>query len=172
MQKEVRKLSEKQPNPSSKVSENRYSFIRRHRSAIIDNHGAFTVNQVMPLRFKRLWTILGIGFVLLVIYLSLTPDPPDLGAPEGLKIGHVLAYGWLMIWFAQLHRAPWRRLLFAAAFCTLGIVLEYLQGMTDYRGFEYSDMLINSIGVALGLALSWTPLQNGLRTLEAMLRAR
>ena len=33
---------------------------------------------------------------------SLTPDPPDLGAPEGIKIGHVLAYTWLMLWFAQI----------------------------------------------------------------------
>ena len=126
----------------------------------------------MPLRFKRVWIVFGIGFVLLVIYLSLTPDPPDLGVPEGLKIGHVLAYGWLMIWFAQIYRAPSRRLLFAAAFCTLGIALEYLQGMTDYRGFEYSDMLINSAGVAFGFALAQTPLQNGLRTLEATLRNR
>jgi VanZ family protein len=125
-----------------------------------------------PLRFERLWISLGIGFVLLVIYLSLTPDPPDLGTPEGLKIGHVLAYGWLMIWFAQIYRATGRRLLLAAAFCALGIVLEYLQGMTDYRGFEYSDMLINSTGVVLGLALAHTPLQDGLRTLEAILRAR
>ena len=126
----------------------------------------------MPLRFKRFWVVLGIGFVLLVIYLSLTPDPPDLGVPGDLKIGHVLAYGWLTIWFAQIYRAQSRRLWFAAAFGTLGIVLEYLQGMTDYRGFEYSDMLINSAGVAIGFALAHTPLQNGLRILEAMLRAR
>jgi VanZ family protein len=125
-----------------------------------------------PLRFERLWIILGFGFVLLVVYLSLTPDPPDLGMPEGLKVGHVLAYGWLMIWFAQIYRATGRRLMLAAAFCALGIVLEYLQGMTGYRGFEYSDMLINSAGVVLGLALARTPLQNGLRTLEAVLRAQ
>jgi VanZ family protein len=129
-------------------------------------------SQAMPLRFTRLWIILGIGFVLLVIYLSLTPDPPELGAPEGSKIGHVLAYCWLMIWFAQIHRATGRRLSLAATFCALGIVLEYLQGMTDYRGFEYSDILINSAGVALGFALARTPLQNGLRSLEAMLLIR
>ena len=125
-----------------------------------------------PLRFERLWIILGSGFVLLVIYLSLSPDPPDFGMPEGLKIGHLLAYGWLMIWFAQIYRPTGRRLLLAAAFCALGIVLEYLQGTTGYRGFEYSDMLINSTGVALGLALAHTPLQNGLRMLEAVLRAQ
>jgi len=33
-------------------------------------------------------------------------------------------------------------------------------------------MLINSTGVVLGLALAHTPLQDGLRTLEAILRAK
>lgn len=126
----------------------------------------------MPLRFKRRWFICGLGFVLLVAYLSLTPDPPDLGAPEGLKIGHLVAYGWLMIWFGQIYRATGHRLLWAAAFCALGIALEYLQGMTDYRGFEYSDMLINSTGVALGLAMAYTPLQNCLRALETVIQPR
>ena len=107
--------------------------------------------------------------MLLVIYLSLMPDPPDLGAPEGLKIGHVLAYAWLMIWFAQIYRAPRHRFWLALALCGMGILLEYLQGITDYRGFEYSDMVINSAGVAVGFALAQTPLQNGLRTLEAVL---
>jgi hypothetical protein len=124
------------------------------------------------LKCERLWITVGIGFVLLVVYLSLSPDPPDLGMPEGLKVGHVLAYGWLMIWFAQIYRATRRRLLLGTVFCALGIVLEFLQGMTDSRGFEYSDMLINSGGVVIGLVLAHTPLQNGLRMLEAVLRVR
>ena len=126
----------------------------------------------MPLRFRRRWIVCGLGFVLLVVYLSLTPDPPDLGAPEGLKIGHLVAYGWLMIWFGQIYRTTRHRLLLAAAFCALGIALEYLQGMTDYRGFEYSDMLINALGVALGLAMATTPLQNCLRALETVIQPR
>jgi VanZ family protein len=126
----------------------------------------------MPLQLKRAWIALGTLFVLLVIYLSLMPDPPDLGAPEGLKIDHVLAYAWLMIWFAQVYRAPWNRLSLALALCGMGILLEYLQGMTDYRGFEYSDMVINSSGVAVGFVLAQTPLQNGLKTLEAFLRVK
>lgn len=126
----------------------------------------------MRLRFERLWVVLGIGFVLLVVYLSLTPDLPDIGVPVNQKIGHVLAYGWLMMWFAQIYRAAGRRLMFALAFCALGISLEYLQGMTGYRGFEYSDMVINSAGVALGLGLAHTPLQNGLRAFEAVLLPR
>ena len=112
------------------------------------------------------------GFVLLVVYLSLTPDPVLVDVPGGSKIGHVLAYLWLMTWFAQIYRATGRRLLLAGAFCALGIVLEYLQGMTDYRHFAYTDMLINSAGVALGLALARTPLQDALRSFEAALPIR
>jgi len=125
--------------------------------------------KAKPLRFERLWTILGAGFVLLVIYLSLTPELPNIGVSVNQKLGHVLAYGWLMLWFAQLYRSTGARLALAAAFCALGVALEYLQGMTSYRGFEYSDMLLNSTGVAIGLALAYTPLQNGLQGLERML---
>ena len=128
--------------------------------------------QRLPLKFKKTWITIGLGFVLLVIYLSLTPDPPDLGAPEGIKIDHVLAYTWLMLWFAQIYRSTSSRLWLAATFIGLGIALEYLQGLTDYRGFEYSDMLINSVGVALGLLLGRSVLQNGLATIETVLLQR
>lgn len=126
----------------------------------------FSADRPAPSRWRECWLALGLGFVLLVVYLSLTPDPPDLGISQGLKFGHVLAYAWLMLWFAQLYRSARRRCLLAAAFCGLGIALEYVQGMTDYRGFEYSDMLINSAGVATGWLVALTPLQNGLRWLE------
>jgi len=43
------------------------------------------------------------------------------------------------------------RYAFALVFCAMGIGLEYIQGLTDYRGFEYSDMFINSTGVG-----AWT----------------
>ena len=95
------------------------------------------------LRFQKLWLTLGFGFVVLVIYLSLAPDLPDTGVPNGMKIGHVLAYAWLMLWFAQIYRSNAVRYAAALTFCTMGIGLEYVQGLTDYRGFEYSDMLTN-----------------------------
>ena len=109
------------------------------------------------------------GFVALVIYLSLTPDPVDLGAPEGLKIDHVLAYTWLMLWFAQIYRSTATRLGLAIMFIALGIALEYCQGLTDYRGFEFSDMFINALGVALGLLLACSPLQKGIATFERVI---
>jgi len=123
----------------------------------------------MAWKLRQVWIACGIGFVLLVVHLSLTPDPPNLGVPEGLKIGHLVAYGWLMIWFGQVYRTKIRRFLLAAALCALGIALEYVQGLTDNRGFENTDMMINAMGVALGLALVYTRLQNIERMFEAML---
>ena len=45
--------------------------------------------------------------------------------------------------------------------------LEYLQGLTDYRNFEYTDMALNSAGVGLGLLLAQTPLDRGLAWFES-----
>ena len=124
------------------------------------------------LSFEKLWLTLGFGFVALVFYLSLAPDLPDTGVPNGMKIGHVLAYGWLMFWFAQIYRSNAMRYAFALVFCAMGIGLEYAQGTPDYRGFEYPDMLINSGGVGLGLLLSHTRLQNTLCWLESLVSCR
>jgi hypothetical protein len=122
------------------------------------------------LRFRSLWLALGIGFVLAVAHLSLMHDPPDFGHGEsGFKLDHATAYGCLMLWFAQLFPAWRERWLCAIALCGLGITLEYLQGLTDYRGFEYADMLINAAGIATGLLMALTPLQRILHTLEAFI---
>ena len=117
----------------------------------------------------RLWSALGVGFVLLVVYLSLAAPPPQIDLPDVFDAGHIVAYFWLMIWFAQIHRAASRRWLLAAGFGAMGIVLEYVQGMMGYRHFDYADMLRNFIGVALGLALARTPLQYSLHALEGIL---
>ena len=126
----------------------------------------------MPLRYRRLWNVLGVGFVLLVIYLSLVRPPRELDLPQAFDYGHIFAYFWLMIWFAQIHRTRARRWLFAAAFAALGIVLEFIQGMTGYRQFDYVDMLRNCVGVGLGIAAARTSAQNVLYRVERILAAR
>jgi len=124
------------------------------------------------LRFEKLWLTVGFGFVALVFYLSLAPDLPDTGVPHGMKIGHLLAYAWLMFWFTQIYRFNAMRYAFALVFCAMGIGLEYVHGLSNYRGFEYSDMLINSTGVGLGLLLSHTRLQNTFSWLESLVLRR
>jgi len=57
-----------------------------------------------------------------------------------------------MGWFGQL-LTDWRhRIPCALALILLGISMEFLQGMTSYRFFEWQDALANSLGVVFGLA--------------------
>lgn len=120
------------------------------------------------MRFSTQWLRCGAAFILLVVYLSLTPDPLDAGRIEGVKIGHVLAYGWLMFWFCQIHRSLGRRVSIALALVLMGVLLEFAQRMTGYRTFSYGDMVDNALGVAAGLALGLTPLNRMLLAAEAI----
>ncbi len=106
--------------------------------------------EATRLRLHRLWTAVGVGLVALVVVLSLTPRPLDLGVEEGDKLGHLLAYFTLMFWHAQLHSDRHARIGLAVAFVLLGIFLEFLQGVTGYRNADVVDALVNTLGVAVG----------------------
>lgn len=114
---------------------------------------------------------MGYGFVALVIFLSVTRTPPDLGADIDFDAGHIIAYCWLMVWFAQIHRPIRVRLWIAIGFFGLGVALEYVQGALGYRHFDYLDMLRNLAGLVIGFVLALTPLQNLLRMLELRTRS-
>jgi hypothetical protein len=51
---------------------------------------------------RRVWRAIGFGLVVFVIWLSLTPQPIEIPVEQGDKLGHIAAYGTLMVWFAQL----------------------------------------------------------------------
>lgn len=78
------------------------------------------------------------------------PSPPTPDFEQSDKLGHFLAYGGLMFWFCQLYPKAQTRVHYAAGFIALGVGMEFLQGMTDYRTFEVLDMVANTIGVSLG----------------------
>lgn len=125
------------------------------------------LNIVRPFRFKPLWLVVGMALVAGVIYLSLTPAFPDyLQIDYDLKLNHVLAYAVLMSYCAQLLVNPRMAWLIAGLFIVMGIVLEYLQGMTDYRSFSYYDMVANYLGVLTGFILSKTPLNNSIAYID------
>ena len=102
-----------------------------------------------------------------IIYLSLTASfPPYLLIEKDLKLNHILAYAVLMSFFAQIllsRRMVW---FFAMLFVVMGIVLEYLQGMTGYRTFSYYDMCADALGVSVGLLISKTPLKNSVEYVD------
>jgi VanZ family protein len=91
-----------------------------------------------------------------IVYLSLTPKPPDPGFEYGDKLGHLFAYGLLMFWFCWLYRYRYTRLAYGIAWVMLGVGLEFAQGMTPARSFEFGDMAANSLGVLLGWGISAT----------------
>lgn len=123
----------------------------------------------VPLRFRGLWLAAGWAGVALVVFLSLTPDPLPPGELLGFDFAHALAYASLMFWFAQLYEARGARAAVALGLCALGVTLELLQGLTEYRTFSYADMRDDAVGVALGLALLLTPLSTMLPQLDARL---
>lgn len=102
--------------------------------------------------WRVLWSSIGWGLVLGVSVVSLIPDPPRADVPAWDKLNHLIAYGVLMYWFAQLHD---RRLDVALWLLALGGGLEIAQGYTGYRQASGVDMLANALGVALGWLLAW-----------------
>jgi VanZ family protein len=110
-------------------------------------------------RLEILWAACGAAFVLLVIYLSVTPDPVHAPSVDNFKTGHILAYAWCMLWFAQVWRRFRERLAIAIALVALGVGLEYVQDMLPWhRDFAVADMVDDAIGAGLGLVLAFTPL--------------
>jgi VanZ family protein len=105
-----------------------------------------------------------------VVVLSLIPVEVDLGEGRD-KLAHFLAYGSLSFWFGLLSSGRARQLRIAIAFAAMGVALEFLQGMTDYRTFEIADMIANAVGAALGWGLAQTPLRNGLEWAERLIDA-
>ena len=121
-------------------------------------------------RHRRLWLLLGWGMVFSVFVLSLIPVDVDLGGGRD-KLAHLAAYGSLSFWFAMLFGGRARQIGIALAFAAMGVGIEFLQGLTDYRTFEVADMVANAAGAALGWGAAQTPLANALDWVERVLGA-
>jgi VanZ family protein len=117
---------------------------------------------------RRAWLFLGWGMVVVVVVSSLIPLDIDL--QEGRdKVAHFISYGSMTFWFAMLFEGRGRQLAVALAFAAMGVAVEFLQAMTDYRTFDVGDMIANGIGAALGFGLVRTPLGKALDWTERLL---
>jgi len=133
----------------------------------------FSTNGLLKISHLRLkWLWLAIGFILIaaIVVLSITDIPVEI-IPFDLqdKILHLLAYGCLMGWFAQIYRHDLTRLLLALALVAMGIGIEFLQAMTPTRQFEILDMIANTSGVMLAWALAYTWLGSVLSGFEKLI---
>jgi hypothetical protein len=122
--------------------------------------GRSAMERKNRLKFTRLWTSLGLILVGAVIYLSLAHflPPENFTFPESDKTLHFCAYAVMMFWFGQIYQGKVGSFVIAPCLILLGSLLEFFQGMTDYRTFEYSDMAANAVGVLFGLFISHTRL--------------
>lgn len=112
---------------------------------------------IRHLRFQRLWISLGLLMLLVVAIGSLVLLPaPVKSVMLQDKLLHTLVYACLMGWFAQIYRHDLTRLLLAIALASMGVGIEFIQGLVPYRQFELLDMVANTSGVLLAWALAYT----------------
>lgn len=126
--------------------------------------------RAADLRYRTTWLLLGWLLIALVIYLSLTsePGPSFLRFVGADKLEHVMAYATLMGWFCQLFWHGRQRAMLGAAFVAMGIALEFVQGAIGYRQFDYSDMIADAAGVAIGWLSMATRLRETLAVLDRL----
>ncbi len=121
-------------------------------------------------RYAKLWLTLGWLLVAAVIFLSLWPKPlQPLEFEQSDKLSHIIAYMILTLWFANIYPQRSSQVQMSIGFFVMGVCLELLQGMTQYRRFSYADMLANTIGIFLALYLAKTRLATYLLRLDTWL---
>ena len=135
------------------VGARRYRRCKAAGSVLADDAAAPS-RRFSLVSLRGVWRVIGIGLVLSVIWLSLTPRPLEVPIAQGDKLGHVAAYATLMCWFAQLDSRYRVRVAYAIAFVTLGVTLEFVQRLLGYRAFEINDMLASALGVLAGWAVA------------------
>lgn len=125
---------------------------------------------VLPeLRYRRMWFGVGVLIALAVAVVCLMPGRklPDVRVSD--KMEHLLAFAMLAFWFGSILV---RRDFFwlAVALIAFGGLIELAQGAMRFgREADIKDLLADSIGVVLGLALALTPLGRWARWLESRL---
>jgi len=121
-------------------------------------------------RYAKVWLTLGWLLVAVIVFLSLWPKPPQpLEFEQSDKFYHLIVYMTLMLWFANIYPQRSSQLQLGLGFFVMGVCLELLQGMTEYRTFSYTDIFANGVGIFLSLYLAKTRLATSLLRLDTWL---
>ena len=118
-----------------------------------------------PLRHRVIWVALGWSLVAAVVWISLTPSPPDVGLASQDKLEHVMAYLVLASWFGALYTGG-ARAFYTLALALMGVGIEFLQEAGGVRQLEAADMIANALGALAGWLLSHTAVGRSLHVIE------
>ena len=121
------------------------------------------------LRYKNFWLAMGFTMITFVVYQTLTSSPLGTGMRISDKLLHITGYFGMMGWFVQIFNDRKQKILLAAGFVGMGIMLEFIQGWGGIRQYEVADMLANTTGVALAWALAYTRFSDILLTVESVI---
>lgn len=92
--------------------------------------------------------------ILLIFTFSLIPgqnSPPPF--PHFDKYVHTLSYFFVTFWWSQLVVKK-KHFILVLSFTAMGIFIEFLQGLTGYRSFDFCDMLANFLGTLIAFILA------------------
>lgn len=123
------------------------------------------------MHYRKIWLTFGILYIGFIIAGSLlrVPDITILSFDYMDKLIHFSLYFILVGWFVQLYQKLSQRIIVLAAAILLGILIEYLQGMTAYRSFDYLDGVANSIGAVSAFLLAKTSFDSILSIIDSRL---
>lgn len=123
--------------------------------------------------YRKLWLTFGVIYIITIFLLSLV-KVPDISSPisHSDKIIHFLMYFILVGWFVQLYKDHQSRLFILLWAIFLGLFIEFLQGMTSYRSFDYYDGVANSIGAIGAFVLAKTSFSSLLSEVDIWLAAK
>jgi VanZ family protein len=108
------------------------------------------------LKYRFFWLLVGYALVALIVYLSLTSKQVIyMGLFKNQdKLYHAAAYFTLMFWFSQIYHRNVQRAQLIVAFVFLGILMEFLQGLTPHRDPDIADAMADIAGVLLGYVVT------------------
>jgi len=101
---------------------------------------------------QRLWAAIGLAGCTALMAACLMPSPPQADVPGYDKLVHLVAYLCLGAWFGVVFPQRYGRIF--CGLLALGVGIECVQGLTDFRSFEVADMVADAVGIVAGLALA------------------
>jgi VanZ family protein len=126
--------------------------------------------MLLALRHPRVWLVIGWLLVAASVYASLIPSYKLPPAGVNDKIEHFAAYVLLTLWFTGIYPRSRYVVIAIGLFC-LGLFIEWAQGaMNVGRQADVRDILANSIGISVGVALALLWLGGWAQRLETWTR--